>query len=58
MIIKDYQSQSSEYFGTQAIIAVYKGLSLVWTAIKSCFGKGYWINDKPWSNIDGWKNNV
>ena len=56
MIIKNYNNQSAEYFGTRAIVAVYKGLQLVWEIIKSCFGKGYWINNAPWVNNDAWKN--
>lgn len=28
---------------------------IVWQAIRSCFGAGYWLNDKPWLNDDGWK---
>lgn len=28
----------------------------VWQFIKSCFGRGFWYNDKPWSNKDFWKN--
>ena len=35
---------------------VYYGARLVWEAVRSCFGKGYWINDKPWVNTDGWNN--
>jgi len=42
--------------GSKNIIAVFKGDKLVWEAINSCFGKGYWINLKPWNNEDGWKN--
>lgn len=30
---------------------------LVWQAISSCFGAGYWINEYAWKNNDGWKNN-
>ena len=56
MIIKDYKSQSQEYFGFKPITSVYKGLTLVWSAIRSCFGKGYWINDQPWVDNDAWKN--
>lgn len=41
----------------KTIIYVYKGSNLVWQAIKSCFGLGYWINNAPWINTDGWKNN-
>lgn len=28
----------------------------VWSAIRSCFGAGYWNNTYGWSNTDGWKN--
>lgn len=38
------------------IQAVYQGLKLIWQYIRSCFGRGYWINDKQWSNTDGWAN--
>lgn len=37
--------------------ATYKGLHLVWQAVRSCFGSGMWINIKPWFNDEGWKNN-
>lgn len=33
-----------------------KGWQIVWMYVKSCFGRGYWINDKPWSNKDVWRN--
>lgn len=23
--------------------------------IRSCFGRGFWVNDRPWSNKDGFK---
>lgn len=45
------------YDGKRAIIAVYKGAKLVWEAIRSCFGKGFWLNKYSWSNKDAWKNN-
>lgn len=38
------------------IAAVYKGTILLWQYIRSCFGRGYWINEKPWSNENGWAN--
>ena len=28
---------------------------VVWNAVRSCFGAGYWIDDYPWSDTDGWK---
>jgi hypothetical protein len=37
--------------------AVYRGANLVWTAIRSCFGAGYWLNSAPWLDDEGWKNN-
>lgn len=42
------------YHGETTVQAVYHGLRLVWQYIKSCFGRGYWINDKPWSDRDAW----
>ena len=38
------------------VSAVYLGLKLIWQYVKSCFGRGYWINEKMWSNSDGWVN--
>ena len=58
MITKNFKDQTAEYFGQKTVVAVYKGLCLVWQLIKSCFGKGYWINEAPWINDDGWKNNI
>ena len=41
--------------------AIYQGTKLVWrtiyNAIKSCFGSGTWLGDKPWLGDDAWKNN-
>lgn len=42
----------------KVITSVYKGVQLVWEAIRSCFGKGHWINNYPWSNEDAWKSNI
>lgn len=48
---------SASYYGKKAIVAIYKGARLVWEAIRSCFGKGYWIDTHSWDNGDAWKNN-
>ncbi len=56
MIYKNGKELSARYIGTRAIDAVYKGASLIWEAVSSCFGSGLWNNDKPWSNTDGWRN--
>lgn len=35
---------------------VYHGALLVWQAIRSCFGTGAWIQDRPWLDTDAWKD--
>ena len=40
----------------QIVQEIYNGARLVWTAVRSCFGAGYWINEKPWLNDEAWKN--
>jgi hypothetical protein len=47
---------STSFIGSKAITQIYQGAKLVWEAIKSCFGAGFWKNDAPWSNTEGWKN--
>lgn len=44
------------YHETLPISYLYKGTLLLWEAVSSCFGSGYWRNDLPWSNEDAWKN--
>lgn len=57
MIIKDNFNISEIYLGTgETISAIYKGDILIWENIRSCYGKGFWDNEKPWSNEDGWQN--
>lgn len=43
--------------GKIAIGKIMYGTSLVWEAILGCFTKGYWINNRRWTNDRGWKNN-
>lgn len=42
-------------------------MNLIWHAlaiqgaveiVNSCFGSGYWVNDKPWLNDEPWSNNI
>lgn len=43
--------------GRNALAAVYQGLRLVWIAVRSCFGSGIWVRQKPWLGSEKWKNN-
>ncbi len=45
------------YVGKEAVQAIYYGATLIWQALRSCFGKGYWRNNKPWINKESWRNN-
>lgn len=56
MLYKNKKEISAVYYGSKVITAIYKGTKLVWQAIRSCFGKGFWDNNKPWDNSDSWKN--
>lgn len=52
----DMSNVPAIYKGRKVVSAVYLGLKLLWQYIKSCFGRGYWINEKMWSNTDAWAN--
>lgn len=41
--------------GRRAIAAVWRGARLVWEAVSSCFGRGYWKGDEPWNGADAWR---
>lgn len=43
-------------YGAVVIVAVSKGIDAVWTSIRSCFGSGAWMDDKPWADDEGWKD--
>lgn len=57
MLRKGDKEITGMYIGSRVITSVYIGAKLVWTAISSCFGSGYWRGDKPWSRTDGWRRN-
>ena len=43
------------YYGKKAIAAIYKGVHVIWQAVRSCFGSGRWIGNKPWIGKEKWK---
>lgn len=43
-------------FSNKTISTIRYGVKLVWQAVRSCFGSGWWVNEKPWVNDEGWKN--
>lgn len=57
MIFKEGKEIITVFRGERAIKAIYRGCQLVWQAVRSCFGVGFWVNEKPWINDECWKNN-
>lgn len=57
MITRGNKEIAVIYHGKKVIAEIRRGAILVWQAVRSCFGKGYWVDDKPYDNEDGWKNN-
>lgn len=57
MIIRDGKEIIAYYYGGIPITEMYFGKYLIWQAIRSCFGSGYWVPDVPWLNDDIWRNN-
>lgn len=39
----------------RTVVAIYKGALKVWESVRSCFGSGMWILDKPWLYNEGWR---
>ena len=56
MIYHKGKKISAIHHKNKVISAVYKGAKLVWQSIRSCFGSGFWVNEKPWMNDEGWRN--
>lgn len=56
MIIRNGKEIVEMLRGRLPIVEVYRNKLLVFQAARSCFGSGYWINDRPWVNEDAWVN--
>lgn len=57
MIIKNGKEVIEIYRKKKSCIEAYRGKLLIYQIARSCFGSGYWINDRPWLNADVWRNN-
>lgn len=55
MIVKKHNVTGITAFNKFIVKVVVAG-KVVWELISSCFGSGYWINDRPWINDDAWSN--
>lgn len=53
----NYHSIVAKFINSRPLAAVYHGLRLVWIAVRSCFGSGIWIDEKPWIDDELWKDN-
>lgn len=53
---KNGKSISIRYYGNKLLVAAYKGLRLIWSSVRSCFGSGGWRDDRPWIDGEGWKD--
>lgn len=60
MIIKEGKEVTSIYDRGKQVTAVYRFVAgawrAIWEAIRSCFGAGYWSDEKPWSDDEPWKD--
>lgn len=58
--IYDGKEINGKWFGGHHLQETWKFIDgvwrIVWQAIRSCFGRGFWANDKSWDNYDGWRN--
>lgn len=56
MIVKDKKEVTQVCLCDKIISAIYRGKTLVWQSVRSCFGSGKWVNEKPFINNEPWKN--
>lgn len=41
----------------RSFTALYIGDRVFWQSIRSCYGRGIWMPEKPWLDNDTWKDN-
>ena len=55
MIHKDGNELSARFWGSKIVVSVYRGIKAIWSSVRSCFGSGKWIGNKPWIGKEKWK---
>ena len=56
MIFLDEKEISVIEYNDRVLSFIYRKGILVWQAIRSCFGAGFWVNSNPWFNNEPYKN--
>lgn len=57
MIYTNSHELKNIFKGNDSVLAIYKGVQLVWNKIKEIFGcqsNGYWIDQYPWIDNQSW----
>lgn len=54
--IKGRKELSAVTAWDKVITAIASGANIMWQAVRSCFGAGFWNNEKPWLNDEAWRN--
>lgn len=55
MIHHKGKSVGGVWYMGKPVSVIYHKAMVVWRAIRSCFGAGYWRGDKPWIGDEAWK---
>ena len=56
MIWIDGHSKASQMIDGHMVETMWLNGHIIWQGIRSCYGGGMWLNEKPYLNTDGWKN--
>lgn len=57
MIYVDNRQITGMHVGDRDMVAVHSGARLVWSSVRSCFGSGIWVGERPWLGEEKWKDN-
>jgi hypothetical protein len=47
---------SSQMIGGEMVETMWLNGEIIWQGIRSCYGSGAWLNSRPYTDNDGWKN--